>query len=169
MVVLTYGDININDYVLVRIHSECFTGNVLKSLHCDCYIQLQNSLQKIVDNGSGVVIYAFEHEGRGIGLFNKIKTYKLQKEGEDTVTANLKLGFPEENRDYTYCIEILKDININNIKLLTNNPDKINKIKNYFNDVILIPLETKFNKYNEKYLYTKINKMEHKIIKWNIK
>ena len=143
---------------IVRIHSECLTGDALGSLKCDCGEQLQNALKTIEENG-GLVIY-LRQEGRGIGLFNKVNAYALQDKGFDTVEANHQLGFEADLRDFSIVEKILEHFNIKKIKLLTNNPKKVFDLKNI--EVIeRIPIKTKPNPYNEKYLETKKEKMGH--------
>ena len=147
---------------LVRVHSECFTGDVLHSLRCDCNAQLHAALRMIEENGRGAVVYMRNHEGRGIGLVNKIKAYSLQDKGQDTIEANLSLGFPVDLRDYGVGAQIILDLGFNNFNLLTNNPKKIVGLKGYgltINDVINI--KTDINEYNEKYMMTKKEKMHH--------
>ncbi|CAL4320708.1 GTP cyclohydrolase II [Buchnera aphidicola] len=162
-VVLTYGDINPNIPVLLRIHSECLTGDALFSLRCDCGEQLKVSLMTIAKEGCGILIY-HRQEGRNIGLLNKIKAYNLQDQGFDTVEANHKLGFSADERDFTVCSDILKLMNIHKVKLLTNNPLKINMLNSLGIQVIeRIDLIVKCNPKNTKYLSTKINKMGHLI------
>jgi len=143
---------------IVRIHSECLTGDALGSLKCDCGEQLQYALNLIEKEG-GMVIY-LRQEGRGIGLFNKVNAYNLQDNGLDTVEANHQLGFEADMRDFSIVSEILKHFNISKIKLLTNNPKKINSIKD-IEIIQRIPIQVGKNKYNEKYLKTKKEKMGH--------
>ena len=147
---------------LVRVHSECFTGDVLHSLRCDCNAQLHAALKMIEKYGKGAVIYIRNHEGRGIGLVNKIKAYALQDQGQDTIDANLSLGFPEDLRDYGVGAQIIRDLGFNNFNLLTNNPKKIIGLKGYgltIHDVVNI--RTEINEYNERYMTTKKEKMHH--------
>ena len=147
---------------LIRVHSECFTGDVLHSLRCDCNAQLHKALEMIEEYGRGAVVYMRNHEGRGIGLVNKIKAYALQDKGQDTIDANLSLGFPEDLRDYGVGAQIIRDLGFNNFKLLTNNPKKIIGLKGYgltIHDVVNI--KTEVNKFNERYLTTKKEKMHH--------
>jgi 3,4-dihydroxy 2-butanone 4-phosphate synthase/GTP cyclohydrolase II len=149
--------------VLVRIHSSCETGDVFGSLRCDCGPQLDHAMKKIAENDSGVLVY-LNQEGRGIGLFNKIKTYALQDEGLDTVQANEQLGFPADMRDYHLAAAILKDLEITKISLITNNPDKEKQLAEYGIKVVKsIPLEIEPNRYNRKYLQTKKQKLHHKL------
>ncbi|QCI25983.1 GTP cyclohydrolase II [Buchnera aphidicola] len=162
-VVLTYGNINHKKPVLVRIHSECLTGDALFSLRCDCGEQLKTSLALIAESGSGILIY-HRQEGRNIGLLNKIKAYHLQDQGLDTVEANHKLGFSADERDFTICSDILKLMHIKKIILLTNNPLKVKILVNAgINIVKRMNLIVKDNPKNKKYLNTKINKMGHLI------
>ena len=147
---------------LIRVHSECFTGDVMHSLRCDCNAQLHSALQMIEEYGKGAVIYMRNHEGRGIGLVNKIKAYSLQDEGQDTIEANISLGFPVDLRDYGVGAQIILDLGFNNFNLLTNNPKKIIGLTGYgltIHDVINI--RTDINKYNERYMMTKKVKMHH--------
>ncbi|DAA96097.1 TPA: bifunctional 3,4-dihydroxy-2-butanone-4-phosphate synthase/GTP cyclohydrolase II [Candidatus Gastranaerophilales bacterium HUM_9] len=147
---------------MVRVHSECFTGDVLHSLRCDCNEQLHKALMMIEDYGKGAVIYMRNHEGRGIGLVNKIKAYALQDKGQDTIQANISLGFPVDLRDYGAGAQIIRDLGFNNFNLITNNPKKIIGLKGYglkINDIINI--KSDINKYNKRYLDTKREKMHH--------
>lgn len=145
---------------LVRLHSECFTGDVLGSLRCDCGEQLDLSLKKIADAGSGVVVY-LKQEGRGIGLFNKIRAYQLQDMGLDTVEANIKLGHPIDGRDYSMAAQILKYFEISKVKLMTNNPEKISVVEDFGIACTRIELETTPIENNLKYLETKKAKLGH--------
>lgn len=154
---------NFKSGVLVRIHSWCLTGDTFSSLKCDCHEQLQQSLKKIGQARDGVLIY-LNQEGRGIGLTNKIKAYALQENGLDTVTANEQLGFTADQRSYNVAAQILKELEINQINLLTNNPDKISQLRNF--GIIIkecIPLEIAPNRNNKTYLKTKKYKMSHKL------
>ena len=145
---------------LVRIHSECLTGDTMGSLKCDCSNQLDLALELIAEQG-GLVIY-HRQEGRNIGLVNKINAYKLQDEGFDTIQANLKLGFEEDERDYSAIEFILKDLEVSQLKLITNNPTKINFIKSIDIEISQrIPAITSINKYNENYIETKKEEMGH--------
>lgn len=147
---------------LIRVHSECFTGDVMHSLRCDCNAQLHEALRMIEAHGKGAVIYIRNHEGRGIGLVNKIKAYSLQDNGQDTIEANISLGFPVDLRDYGVGAQIILDLGFNNFNLLTNNPKKIIGLQGYglnINDVINI--KTDINEYNERYIMTKKEKMHH--------
>lgn len=146
---------------LVRIHSRCLTGDVFTSLKCDCREQLIASLTKIGKSKNGVFIY-LNQEGRGIGLVNKIKAYALQETGLDTIQANEQLGFTADSRSYKVAAQILKDLHIQTINLLTNNPDKVNQLKHYgINVVKCIPLEIAPNSINKNYLKTKKNSLGH--------
>ncbi|MDR2999622.1 MAG: 3,4-dihydroxy-2-butanone-4-phosphate synthase [Fibromonadaceae bacterium] len=145
----------------VRIHSECLTGDVFHSLKCDCGEQLDFSMKYIAKHG-GVLVYMLGHEGRGIGLANKLKAYELQERGLDTIDSNLKLGFGVDQRNYAFAAQILKDLGIKSINLLTNNPQKISELEFYGIKVSKrIPIEIKPNPFNKKYLKTKKEKMGH--------
>jgi len=158
---LVMGEINPEEPTLVRVHSECLTGDVFNSLRCDCGNQLNQAMKKIADNGSGVLIY-MRQEGRGIGLLNKIRAYELQDKGKDTVEANEELGFGVDLRDYGIGAQIMVDLGLKNIKLLTNNPRKIKGLEGYsLNIVERVPLETEPCEYNCKYLTTKKTKLGH--------
>lgn len=157
--VLTLGELK--EPVLTRIHSQCLTGDTFSSLRCDCGEQLKNSMQLIGKNGSGVILY-LNQEGRGIGLTNKIKAYVLQDSGFDTVQANEALGFPSDARSYKVAVDILKDLGISNINLLTNNPDKKDQLAKFgINVTKRISLEIKPNNSDLKYLKIKKHKMRH--------
>lgn len=145
---------------VVRIHSECLTGDIFNSMHCDCHAQLVESLKIIGSSNYGVLIY-LRQEGRGIGLFNKLKTYRLQAQGMDTVEANLALGMEPDLRSYRDAANILSELGIKKIKLLTNNPDKISQLQDYGFEVQRLPLIIPPNKYNERYIITKREKMSH--------
>ena len=161
-IALTKGDIS-GENILTRIHSECLTGDVLGSKRCDCGNQLHKALKSIEKNGSGVLLY-MRQEGRGIGLFNKLKAYELQENGFDTVDANRKLGFPDDMRDYKVAAEILKKLGVNSVRLMTNNPDKVDQVEKYGIKVIeREPIEIKSNEIDEYYLKTKVYRMGHKL------
>ncbi len=160
-IALVAGKINSQEDVLVRVHSECFTGDVLHSKRCDCGEQLRQSLKKIADVGTGVLLY-MQQEGRGIGLLPKLKAYELQDQGLDTVEANIHLGFEADLRDYGLGAQILADLGLKKIKLLTNNPRKIIGLKGYGLKITeRIPIEIKPNKNNLGYLATKKKKLGH--------
>ena len=162
-VVLTLGDVGSGAPVLARIHSECLTGEALFSLRCDCGSQLKAALEAIAKEGCGALLY-LRQEGRGIGLLNKIKAYKLQDHGADTVEANEQLGFGADMRDYSICNAMLKHLNIQQIRLMTNNPKKVKALTDQGIDVLeRIPLHTGQNPHNEKYLATKAGKLGHLI------
>lgn len=158
---LVYGDVNKKENILVRAHSECLTGDVFHSLHCDCGKQLSSAMKQIADEKSGVILY-MRQEGRGIGLVNKLKAYKLQKEGFDTVEANTQLGFKPDLRDYGIGAQILKDLGLNTLRLLTNNPQKIVGLEGHGLKVTeRIPLECEMGVLAQKYLKTKKEKLGH--------
>ncbi len=160
-IALTLADVGDGEPVLARIHSECLTGDALFSLRCDCGHQLQEALKRIATEGRGIILY-LRQEGRGIGLVNKIKAYKLQDEGADTVEANEQLGFGADMRDYSICQTMLKHLNISKVKLMTNNPVKVDALEKYGIEVVeRIPLQTGQNPHNEKYLQTKAGKLGH--------
>lgn len=160
-IALIYGNISGLDPILTRIHSECLTGDALFSSRCDCGIQLNTALRYITQEGRGVLIY-HRQEGRNIGLLNKIKAYALQDHGADTVEANQCLGFNADERDFTICADMLKLLNISTIKLLTNNPQKIDTLyKSQINIAERIPLIVGRTPDNSKYLDTKKSKLGH--------
>lgn len=161
-IALTKGDIK-KEGVLTRIHSECLTGDVLGSRRCDCGSQLHKALDNIEKNGEGVLLY-LRQEGRGIGLFNKLKAYELQENGYDTVDANLELGFPEDMRDYKIASEMLERLGVKSVNLMTNNPDKINQLEKYGIKVASrCPIEIKSNDTDRKYLEIKATRMGHEL------
>ncbi|PDH42101.1 MAG: bifunctional 3,4-dihydroxy-2-butanone-4-phosphate synthase/GTP cyclohydrolase II [Rhodothermaeota bacterium MED-G19] len=164
-IALKKGNWNENDEVLVRVHSSCVTGDILGSLRCDCGSQLKNALKMINDKGKGLLLY-MNQEGRGIGLLNKLKAYKLQEEGYDTVEANEKLGFKMDDRDYGVGAQILNDLNIKKINLLSNNPIKRAGLLGYGLEISRnTKIEIEPNTFNKKYLETKRDKMGHDILK----
>ena len=149
---------------LVRVHSECLTGDIFHSKRCDCQNQLESALRLINDYGKGALVYMRGHEGRGIGLVNKIKAYALQEKGQDTVEANISLGFQPDLRNYGIGAQILRDLGYTKFKLITNNPTKIVALKGYGLEIVeRVALKTPLNKYNERYMHTKVDKMEHLI------
>lgn len=162
-IAIVKGDVAGKENVLVRIHSECFTGDILGSYRCDCGSQLKKAMRTIEDKGEGIVLY-LRQEGRGIGLINKIKAYKLQDSGLDTVDANLALGFGEDERDYAVAAQMLKALGVKSVVLMTNNPAKIEGLESYGMKVVKrAEIEIKPNEVNEKYLRTKFERMGHKL------
>jgi 3,4-dihydroxy 2-butanone 4-phosphate synthase / GTP cyclohydrolase II len=160
-IALIKGDITPDEPVLVRVHSECLTGDVFGSYRCDCGPQLHAALEQIEKAGKGVLLY-MRQEGRGIGLLNKMKAYKLQEEGYDTVEANEKLGFAPDLRDYGIGAQILRDLGVRQMKLLTNNPRKIKGLKGYDLEVVdRVPIQLPHNSDNERYLRAKQQKLGH--------
>lgn len=158
---LVKGDISTSEPVLVRVHSECFTGDTLGSLRCDCQSQLHAAMMQVEREGRGVVLY-MRQEGRGIGLTNKLLAYALQDEGKDTVEANEALGFKADLRDYGLGAQILVDLGICEMRLMTNNPKKVVGLESYGLKIVeRVPLVTEPNEYNERYLQTKQNKLGH--------
>ncbi len=161
-IALTKGDIK-GENILTRIHSECLTGDVLGSKRCDCGNQLHKALKTIEENGKGILLY-MRQEGRGIGLFNKLKAYELQEHGFDTVDANRKLGFPDDMRDYKVAAGILKKLGVKSVRLMTNNPDKVKQVEKYGIKVSeRKPLEIKSNDIDRKYLKVKATRMGHQL------
>ena len=159
---LVYGDIQSTRDVLVRVHSECLTGDVLGSLRCDCGPQLQAAMMKIAAEGAGVVVYLRGHEGRGIGLGHKIRAYALQENGHDTVDANLELGLPVDSREYGIGAQILVDLGVSSMRLMTNNPSKYGGLEGFgLNIVERVPIESTPTPYNIDYLRTKRERMGH--------
>ena len=151
--------------VLVRVHSSCFTGDILHSLRCDCGEQLHKAMEMVDKAGKGVVLY-MNQEGRGIGLFNKLKAYKLQEEGKDTVEANLALGFKMDERDYGVGAQILRHLGVSKIRLMTNNPRKRAGLEGYGLEIVEnVPIEVDPNPHNQFYLQTKRDKLGHEILK----
>ncbi|MGH3367863.1 MAG: bifunctional 3,4-dihydroxy-2-butanone-4-phosphate synthase/GTP cyclohydrolase II [Nocardioidaceae bacterium] len=161
---LVYGELGDGEDVLVRVHSECLTGDVFGSLRCDCGPQLHAALQEVTAEGRGVVIYLKGHEGRGIGLLHKLRAYSLQDTGHDTVDANLELGLPADARDYGTGAQILADLGVSSVRLLTNNPAKHTGLEVYGIDVReRLPLPVSPTKENLRYLQTKRDRMGHQL------
>jgi GTP cyclohydrolase II len=157
----SYGAWKNNDIVPIRIHSECLTGDALFSTRCDCGTQLEKSLQNIVEQGTGVLLY-LRQEGRGIGLLNKIRAYHLQDEGMDTVEANEHLGFDADLRDYTICKLMLDQLNVSRVNLMTNNPKKIAALRDMGIDVVKrTPIDHGVTDDNRGYIRTKTEKLGH--------
>ncbi|MGY8671704.1 MAG: GTP cyclohydrolase II, partial [Verrucomicrobiia bacterium] len=162
-IALVKGKVDGRAPVLVRVHSECLTGDVFGSRRCDCGPQLQQAMKQVDDAGAGVIVY-MRQEGRGIGLPAKIQAYKLQEEGLDTVEANRRLGYPMDLREYGLGAQILVDLGIKKIKLLTNNPKKVVGLEGYGLEIVKqVPIKVKPNPHNKKYLKTKKEKMGHLI------
>jgi 3,4-dihydroxy 2-butanone 4-phosphate synthase/GTP cyclohydrolase II len=162
---LIKGEWQKGDPVLVRVHSSCFTGDILGSLRCDCGDQLHAAMQLVQKEGKGAILY-MNQEGRGIGLVNKLKAYKLQENGMDTVEANLHLGFPMDKRDYGIGAQILRYLNVTKLRLMSNNPKKRAGLLGYGLEIVeTVPIEVKPNPHNEKYLFTKRDKLGHEILK----
>jgi GTP cyclohydrolase II len=161
---LTLGDLVGNPAPLVRVHSECLTGDALFSLRCDCGFQLHAALEKIAAEGRGALLY-LRQEGRGIGLGNKIRAYALQDRGVDTVEANHQLGFPADAREYGLAVELLKELKLCSIRLMTNNPAKLDAlVRDGVNVTERVSIESGRNPYNAGYLDTKIAKMGHLLL-----
>lgn len=162
---LKKGEWKEGEPVLVRVHSSCFTGDILHSLRCDCGEQLERAMEMVEEAGAGLVLY-MNQEGRGIGLLNKLKAYKLQEEGKDTVEANLALGFKNDQRDYGVGAQILRHLGVSKIRLMTNNPRKRAGLLGYGLEIVEnVPIEIASNPHNEFYLQTKRDKLGHEIMK----
>ncbi|EMP57524.1 GTP cyclohydrolase II [Marinobacter santoriniensis NKSG1] len=160
-VALTLGDLESDEPMLARTHSECLTGDALYSMRCDCGYQLEEALRSIAREGRGVLLY-LRQEGRGIGLLNKIRAYHLQDQGADTVEANEKLGFAADLRDYSMCRDMLGHLGIRSLRLMTNNPRKVKALESYGIDIAQrVPLHVGRNPHNENYLNTKQSKLGH--------
>ena len=158
---LVYGDVGEKENVLTRVHSECLTGDVFHSQRCDCGLQLAAAMKQIVEEKCGVIVY-MRQEGRGIGLTNKLHAYHLQERGLDTVDANIRLGFPADLREYGIGAQILANLGIKSIKLLTNNPKNLVGLEGYGLKVTgRVPLIMPANKHDEKYLKTKKERLNH--------
>ncbi len=161
---LIKGEWQKGDAVLTRVHSSCFTGDILASYRCDCGEQLHKAMKMVEHEGRGIILY-MNQEGRGIGLVNKLKAYKLQEEGMDTVEANIHLGFKMDERDYGIGAQILRHLNVTRLRLMSNNPKKRAGLKGYGLEIVeIIPIEVKSNPHNEKYLQTKRDKLGHEIL-----
>jgi len=159
---LVYGDISDQRDLLVRVHSECLTGDVMGSMRCDCGPQLHTALAKIAAEGAGVVVYLRGHEGRGIGLGHKIRAYALQEDGRDTVDANLEQGLPVDSREYGIGAQILVDLGVTSMRLMTNNPSKYGGLEGFgLNIVERVPIESRPTEFNIDYLRTKRERMGH--------
>ena len=161
---LVKGRWNKEEAVLTRVHSSCFTGDILGSFRCDCGEQLHKAMQMVEEEGKGIILY-MNQEGRGIGLINKLKAYKLQEEGMDTVEANLHLGFGMDERDYGVGAQILRYLGATKLKLMSNNPRKRAGLKGYGLEMVeIVPIEMNPNSHNLKYLETKRDKLGHEIL-----
>ena len=159
---LVMGEIGDGERVLTRMHSECLTGDVFHSLRCDCGSQLEDALDQIAEEGRGVIVYLRGHEGRGIGLLHKLHAYRLQESGRDTVEANTDLGFPPDPRDYGVGAQILVDLGVHTMRLLTNNPTKRAGLEGYGLSIVdRVPLQSRVNEHNIRYLQTKKAKLGH--------
>ncbi|TQV87843.1 GTP cyclohydrolase II [Aliikangiella coralliicola] len=160
-VALAMGELDQEEPLLIRIHSECLTGDAFSSLRCDCGPQLEAAMKKISEVGRGMIVY-LRQEGRGIGLVNKIRAYALQDEGQDTVEANINLGFQADHRSFEVAAEILTSLNVSKVKLMTNNPRKVEALQEANIDVVeRVPLQYGRNPHNEDYLSTKHGKLGH--------
>lgn len=160
-IALIRGDMTQGGPVLLRMHSECLTGDALFSLRCDCGFQLEAALSMIAAEGRGVLLY-LRQEGRGIGLANKIRAYHLQDHGQDTVEANESLGFGADQRDYSFALTILKELGLTQVKLMTNNPRKVNALNDAgVNVVERVPMKFGANPHNQRYLQAKSDKLGH--------
>ncbi len=163
---LVKGEWKEDEPVLVRVHSSCLTGDILGSLRCDCGDQLHAAMEMVQEAGKGIVLY-MNQEGRGIGLLNKLRAYKLQEEGKDTVEANVALGFASDQRDYGVGAQILRDLGVTKMKLMSNNPKKRTGLVGYGLEIVdTVAIEVCSNPHNEKYLMTKRDKMGHDLKQW---
>jgi 3,4-dihydroxy 2-butanone 4-phosphate synthase/GTP cyclohydrolase II len=162
-VALVHGEIGAGENVLARVHSSCVTGDIFHSARCDCGQQLQMAMQRVVDEGRGVVLYLHQ-EGRGIGLANKIRAYALQDQGHDTVEANEQLGFPADSRDYASAVQMFKLLGVRSLRLMSNNPKKLEGVTG---DMLVIneriPIEAAVSDTNRRYLKTKKDKLGHQL------
>ncbi len=159
---LTYGSVMGSEPVLVRVHSECLTGDILASMRCDCGAQLHGALEAIAESGAGVLVYLRGHEGRGIGIGHKIAAYSLQDRGRDTVDANLELGLPIDSREYGIGAQILVELGVHKMRLMTNNPNKIGGLSGYGLEIVeRVPTSSPANPHNQAYLRTKKMRMGH--------
>jgi GTP cyclohydrolase II len=160
-VALVKGEIKPENPILVRIHSQCLTGDVFHSLKCDCGPQLERAMEMVQEQGSGIIVYQ-QQEGRGIGIVNKIRAYALQDQGADTIEANLRLGFGIDEREYSQCAEVIKLLGARRLRLMSNNPDKLRALRDAGLEVVeRVPLEVKAKEPAFKYLLTKKEKMGH--------
>jgi 3,4-dihydroxy 2-butanone 4-phosphate synthase/GTP cyclohydrolase II len=160
-VALVKGEIKPENPILVRIHSQCLTGDVFHSLKCDCGPQLERAMEMVQEEGSGIIVYQ-QQEGRGIGIVNKIRAYALQDQGADTIEANLQLGFGIDEREYGQCAEVIKLLGARRLRLMSNNPDKVRALRDAGLEVVeRVPLEVKAKEPAFKYLLTKKEKMGH--------
>lgn len=158
---LVFGELDTRQPVLCRVHSECLTGDALFSLRCDCGSQLREAMRRIAEHGSGIILY-LRQEGRDIGLGNKIRAYSLQDNGADTVEANLKLGFEPDARDYAMCRDMFAQLKITQVRLMTNNPNKVTALQEQGIEVVeRLPLITGETSHNQSYLATKRDKLGH--------
>ena len=156
------GEVSGAEDVLVRVHSECLTGDIFGSMRCDCGVQLDRALARIAEEGTGVLVYLRGHEGRGIGLGHKLRAYSLQDQGRDTVEANVELGLPIDSREYGIGSQILVDLGITTMRVMTNNPSKYGGLEGYGLEIVeRVPLEVTPNAENIDYLRTKAAKMGH--------
>ncbi|HEX8006666.1 MAG TPA: bifunctional 3,4-dihydroxy-2-butanone-4-phosphate synthase/GTP cyclohydrolase II, partial [Trebonia sp.] len=162
-VALVLGDIGDGTDVLTRVHSECLTGDVFGSQRCDCGAQLDAAMAAIAERGSGVVLYLRGHEGRGIGLLSKLQAYELQDAGADTVDANLELGLPVDSREYSVAAQLLTDLGVRSVRLLTNNPEKVDGLARHGFEVTRIPLPPLMTPHNLRYLTAKRDRLGHKL------